>query len=138
MALLSPRMKEIFSNQKTFVLGTSDRGGNPNTVPVAAVKILDDETILVSDQFFVKTLSNLRENPKAALSFWDKDSGEGYQVKGAAAIHTAGKIFEETAEWVHALSLKAGHPFQSKGAVVIRIGEIYSVTPGPDAGKKIG
>ena len=96
MALLNDRMKEIFAKQGIFVLGTADLKGVPNVVPVGAVKILDDETILVSDQYFLKTLNNLKENPKVAISFWELEKGEGYQIKGEAAIHTKGKIYEET------------------------------------------
>ena len=137
MAWLNERMKEIFTKQGIFVLGTADSIGIPNVVPVGAVKILDDETILVSDQYFLKTLSNLRENPKVAMSFWELDKGEGYQIKGEATIHTEGKIYEETVEWIRDFSEKIGHPLKSKGAVVIKITEIYSVTPGPNAGQRI-
>jgi predicted pyridoxine 5'-phosphate oxidase superfamily flavin-nucleotide-binding protein len=137
MALLNDRMKEIFSKQGIFVLGTADLKGVPNVVPVGAVKILDDETILVSDQYFLKTLNNLRENPRVSMSFWELEKGEGYQIKGEAAIHTEGKIYEETVEWIREFSKQLGHPLKSKGAIVIRITSIYSVTPGPDAGKKI-
>jgi predicted pyridoxine 5'-phosphate oxidase superfamily flavin-nucleotide-binding protein len=137
MALLNDRMKEIFAKQGIFVLGTADLKGVPNVVPVGAVKILDDETILVSDQYFLKTLNNLKENPKVAISFWELEKGEGYQIKGEAAIHTKGKIYEETVEWIREFSEKIGHPLKSKGAVVIKITEIYSVTPGSSAGQKI-
>jgi len=130
-------MKEIFSRQGSFVLGTSDLYGVPNVVPVGAVKLLDDETVLISDQFFLKTLSNLQKNPKVAISFWDTGNGEGYQIKGDASIQTEGKIFEDTVEWIRRMSEEIGHPLQSKGAIVIKISEIYSVTPGPTAGQKI-
>jgi predicted pyridoxine 5'-phosphate oxidase superfamily flavin-nucleotide-binding protein len=137
MASLNERMKEIFSKQGVFVLGTADSKGSPNVVPVGAIKILDNETILVSDQYFLKTLKNLRENPKVAISFWEMDKGEGYQIKGDATIHTDGKIFEETVEWVRKYGEEIGHPLKSKGAIVIKITEIYSVTPGSNAGQKI-
>ncbi|MBN2241953.1 MAG: pyridoxamine 5'-phosphate oxidase family protein [Acidobacteria bacterium] len=137
MAKLNERMKEIFSSQNILVLGTADLKGTPNVVPVGAVKILDDETVLVSDQFFLKTLSNLRENPKVAISFWEAEKGEGYQIKGEAAIQTEGKIFEETVKWIEEMGRKMGHPLKSKGAVVIRITEIYNVSPGPDAGRRL-
>ncbi len=137
MALLNERMKEIFSNQGIFVLGTADLNGIPNVVPVGAVKILDNETILISDQFFFKTLNNLRQNPRVAISFWETDNGEGYQIKGDASIQTEGEIYENTVEWIRELSKKIGHPLKSKGAIVIKISEIYSVTPGSSAGQKI-
>jgi predicted pyridoxine 5'-phosphate oxidase superfamily flavin-nucleotide-binding protein len=137
MAKLNEKMKEIFSKQGVFVLGTANPDGVPNVVPVGAVKILDDETVLVSDQFLLKTLQNLRENPKAAISFWESETGEGYQIKGDVTIHTEGKIYEDTVRWIREFSEKIGHPLKSKGAVVINITEIYSVTPGESAGQRI-
>jgi predicted pyridoxine 5'-phosphate oxidase superfamily flavin-nucleotide-binding protein len=135
MAKLTVRMKEIFSKQEIFVLGTADVEGIPNAVPVGAVKLLDDETILISDQYFLKTSKNLRVNPKVAISFWDM--GEGYQVKGEATIQTEGRIYEDTVEWIRDLSERIGHPLKSKGAIVVKIKEIYSVSPGPNAGQRI-
>jgi hypothetical protein len=135
MASLNGRMKEIFAKQGIFVLGTADLNGVPNAVPVGAVKILDDETLLVSDQYFNKTLKNLRENPKVAISFWEM--GEGYQIKGRAKIHTEGKIYEETVEWIRKRSEEIGRPLKSKGAIVIRITAIYSVSPGSKAGQRV-
>ncbi len=137
MAMLSERMKEIFLKQGIFVLGTADLSGIPNVVPVGAVKILDDETILVSDQFFLKTLKNLKENPNVAMSFWEAEKGEGYQIKGTASILTEGRIYEETVEWIRKFSREIGHPLESKGAVVIKINAIYSVTPGSSAGQRV-
>ena len=135
MASLNTRMKEIFAKQGIFVLGTADLKGTPNVVPVGAVKILDDETILISDQYFQKTLNNLRENPKVALSFWELS--EGYQIKGEAKIYTEGTIYEETAEWIRQRSEEIGRPLKSKGAIIIKITAIYWVTPGSLAGQRI-
>ena len=135
MASLNERMKEIFGKQGIFVLGTADLNGVPNVVPVRSVKILDDETILVSDQYFNKTLKNITENPTVAISFWEM--GEGYQIKGRAKIHTEGKIYEETAEWIRKRSDQIGRSLKSKGAIVIKITAIYSVSPGSKAGQRI-
>jgi predicted pyridoxine 5'-phosphate oxidase superfamily flavin-nucleotide-binding protein len=137
MAKLNERMKEIFAKQGIFVLGTADLNGVPNAVPIGAARILDDETILVSDQYFLKTLNNLKENPKVAISFWEMGKGEGYQIKGEAAIQTEGKIYEDTVEWIRNFSEKIGHPLKSKGAIVIKITAIYSVTPGSNAGQRV-
>jgi hypothetical protein len=135
MASLNDRMKEIFAKQGIFVLGTADLNGIPNVVPVGSIKILDDETLLISDQYFNKTLKNLQENPKVAISFWE--GSEGYQVKGRAKIHTDGKIFEETSEWVRKRGEEIGKPLKSKGAIVVKITGIYSVSPGAKAGQRV-
>jgi len=135
VAALTERMKEIFNKQGTFVFSTADKNGLPNAAPLGAVKLIDDETILASDQFLKKTLANMKENPVVAISFWD--GAEGYQIKGRVEIHTEGKIFEETTEWVRTISEAIGMPLKSKGAIVIKIQEIYCLSPGPDAGKKL-
>jgi predicted pyridoxine 5'-phosphate oxidase superfamily flavin-nucleotide-binding protein len=135
MAKMNARMKEIFEKQETVVLATSAKNGAPNVVPITAKKILDDETILVSDQFFNKTLANLKENPQASITTWD--NLEGYQLKGSVAIETSGPRFEETAKWIDEMGKALNLPLKSKGAVILRITDIYSVSPGPEAGAKV-
>ncbi|MFP3999625.1 MAG: pyridoxamine 5'-phosphate oxidase family protein [Desulfobacterales bacterium] len=135
MAQMTERMQELFKEVPTAILATAASDGTPNAVPVGAKKIIDDETILISDQFFNKTLANMKSNPKVAVSFW-KDR-EGYQLKGTVTIETSGKRFEETAKWIEDLGNRAGAPLKSKGAVIINIEEIYGLAPGPGAGKKL-
>jgi predicted pyridoxine 5'-phosphate oxidase superfamily flavin-nucleotide-binding protein len=135
MAKMNARMKEIFEKQETVVLATSAKNGAPNVVPITAKKILDDETILVSDQFFNKTLANLKENPQASITTWD--NLEGYQIKGSVAIETSGPRFEETAKWIDEMGKALNLPLKSKGAVILTITDIYSVSPGAEAGAKV-
>ena len=135
MAKMTQRMQELFNKVPTAVLSTSTQDGSPNAVPVGAKKIIDDETILISDQFFNKTLANLKANPQAAVTFWE--GHEGYQIKGSITIETKGKRFEETAKWIEEKSAQAGFPLKSKGAVILHIEGIYGVSPGPGAGKQL-
>lgn len=137
MAKLNEQVKSVFEQQRIVILGTASRDGIPNSVPIGAKKIIDDETILISDQYFGKTLQNMKENPHAALTFWNPKTGEGYQVKGIVTIETSGKRFEETAAWVEAMGKGMGVPLKSKGAVVMKITDVYCVTPGDHAGEKI-
>ena len=132
---MNPRIKEIFEKQEIIVLATATKDGVPNVVPVNAKKIIDDETILISDQFFNKTLKNLKENPQVAITIWDKL--EGYQLKGTVTIETSGKRFEETAKWIDEMAKKLNLPIKSKGAVILKLTEIYNVSPGPQADAKI-
>jgi len=135
MAQMTERMMELFDKVPTAVLSTSTDDGNPNAVPVGAKKIIDSETILISDQFFNKTLANMKTNPRVAVTFWE--GHEGYQLKGTVTIETTGQRYEETARWIEEKSTKAGFPLKSKGAVIMKIEEIYGVAPGPGAGKQL-
>jgi predicted pyridoxine 5'-phosphate oxidase superfamily flavin-nucleotide-binding protein len=135
MARMNERMKELFTNVRTAVLATASRDGEVNAVPFGAKKIIDDETILISDQYFRKTRANLEANPRASVTFWE--GREGYQFKGTVTLETSGPRFEETARWIEELGHKVGFPLKSKGIAVMKIEAIYSVAPGPGAGKQL-
>ncbi len=135
MAQMTERMQELFNSIRTVILSTATADGTPNAVPVGAKRIIDSETILISDQFFNKTLENMKANPKAAVTFWE--GREGYQLKGTVSIETSGQRFEETAQWIKEMSEKTGFPLKSKGAAILHIEEIFGVSPGPGAGKRL-
>lgn len=135
MAKMNQRIKEIFEKQRPIVLATATKEGIPNVVPVGMKKIIDDETILISDQYLNKTRKNIEANPRVAITMWDK--AEGYQIKGTVSIETSGPRFEETARWAEERGKSINRPLQSKGALILKITEIYCVSPGPNAGMRI-
>ncbi|MBT8489585.1 MAG: pyridoxamine 5'-phosphate oxidase family protein [Deltaproteobacteria bacterium] len=135
MAKMNERVKEIFQKQQNVVLATASKEGIPNVVVLGAKKIIDDETILISDQYFDKTLANMKENPRAAVTVWEKT--EGYQIKGTVTVETSGPRFDETARWIEDLGKKFNIPLKSKGAVILKITDIYTISPGSNAGQKI-
>lgn len=135
MAQMTQRMQDLFNTVRTAILATATADGTPNAVPVGAKKIIDNQTILISDQFLNKTLANMQANPQVALTFWE--GHEGYQLKGRVSIETSGRRYEETASWIQELSEKAGFPLKSKGAVILQVEEIFGVSPGPGAGRKL-
>ncbi len=137
MARMNEKVRTLFESQSIVSLATASAKGEPNVVPIGAKKVLDDETILISDQYFRKTLANLKENPQASLTFWDAGTAESYQIKGMVTIETSGRIFEETAAWIEEMARKIHAPMKSKGAIVFKIKEIYTSRPGPDAGARI-
>lgn len=135
MAKMGERVKEMFQKQRDVALATASKEGIPNVVVVGATKIIDDETILISDQYFDKTLANMKENPQVAVTVWEK--AEGYQIKGTVTIETSGPRFEETARWIEDLGKKFNLSLKSKGAVILKITDIYTISPGANAGQKI-
>jgi uncharacterized protein len=136
MAKMTERMQKLLEKVPTAVLATATADGTPNAVPIGAKRIIDPETVLVSDQFFNKTIKNLHSNPKASLMYWE--GHEGYQLKGSVIVETSGDRFEETARWIEARSEEIGFPLRSKGAIILKIEEIYAIGPGPKAGRRLG
>lgn len=131
MIKVTEEVMESLKATKVAYLSTTSRDGIPNVVPIGAVKFLDDETLLISDQYFNKTLKNLRENPKIALAWWGEKGG--FQIKGDITIYTEGEIFRQDIEWVHSINPK----LQPKSAIVAKITGVYVVKGGADAGKQI-
>ena len=131
MVSLTPEMKESLAATKLAFLATASKAGRPNVVPIGAFKLLDNGTLLISDQFFQKTLANLKENPQIALSWWGEKGG--FQLKGTIAIHTSGKIFQDDVAWMKELRPN----LTPKGAVVVTITDVYQIKAGADAGKKL-
>ncbi len=131
MAPVTGEVKESLKSAKIAFLATASKDGIPNVVPIGAFKLLDDETLLISDQFFLKTLANLKENPKISLAWWGEKGG--FQVKADITLHTDGEIFRQNVEWVRGIK----ETLNPKSAIVGKITGVYIVKSGPDAGKKI-
>jgi predicted pyridoxine 5'-phosphate oxidase superfamily flavin-nucleotide-binding protein len=131
MVALTTEIRESLSGTKTLFLATSSMNRVPNVVPIGAFKLLDGETLLISDQYFNKTLQNIKENPVVSLSWWGEKGG--FQIKGPVTLHTNDEIFRQDVAW-----MKEVRPnLAPKSAVVMKITEVYHVKPGADAGKKI-
>ena len=131
MVKLTDEIKESLAAAKVAFFATAAKDRTPNVVPIAAFKVLDDGALLISDQFFNKTLANMKENPKASLSWWG-DKG-GFQIKGTVTIHTDGEIWRQDVAWMKELR----PTLKPKGAIVLNITDVFSVVPGREPGKKI-
>jgi predicted pyridoxine 5'-phosphate oxidase superfamily flavin-nucleotide-binding protein len=130
MFKFSDEIKDTLAATKFVWMATATKDGSPNVVIVAAFRLLDDETLLISDQYFLKTLANLKDNPKVAISWWGEKGG--FQIKGNATIHTSGPIFKSNVEWMKVKWSRFG----PKGAVVVKIIDAYVLRAGPDSGKR--
>lgn len=131
MVALSSEVKESLEGTKIVFLATASKNGIPNAVPVGAFRLLDDATLLISDQFFNKTLVNMKENPNVAVTWWG-DKG-GFQVKGTVTIHTDDTVFSDDVAWMKELRPQ----LKPKSAVVLKVTGVFNIRPGADAGKKI-
>jgi len=131
MVALTMEISESLTGTRTLFLAASSKNCMPNVVPIGAFKLLDNETLLISDQYFKKTMQNMAENPVVALSWWGEKGG--FQIKGPVTIHADDEIFRQDVAW-----MKEVRPsLTPKSAIVMKITEIYQVKPGDGAGKKI-
>ena len=135
MAKMPQEVQDQFTEVKNVVFATARADGQPNGCIVGMKKVIDDETIYLSDQFFKKTLANIQENPKVSVLFWGE--GGAYELYGTARYVNEGPEFTEQAAWVNAAFEQMGMPIKSKGGVYVSVDAVYSSNPGPTAGDQI-
>jgi Predicted flavin-nucleotide-binding protein structurally related to pyridoxine 5''-phosphate oxidase len=138
MVKLTPDMKEDIKKVKVLPLATASKNGTPNVIPIGIAEIDDsdanDDYIHVMNNFFLKTIVNLKENPKAALYIWSPDTTGCIQIKGEVVdIAGKGSIYDDMTGRVAAM--KPGLPM--KEIVRIRVTEVFNCKSGKEAGQKI-
>lgn len=108
--------------------------GEPNVVPVAFKDVTEDGKLVVGDVFLETTLKNIRDNDgKIAVSVYDAQSLEGYQIKGVAQYVTEGEIVNGFKAMVEKMFHGA---VTAKGALIIIPEKVIVTSPGAD-NKKI-
>ena len=84
------------------------KDGEPNVVPVAFKDVTDDGKLVVGDVFLETTIRNIQDNDgRIAISAYNANTLEGYQIKGRAEYVTSGPWSFTIAEG------QAGHPLYS-------------------------
>jgi hypothetical protein len=133
MVKMPTDVHEALSKQVPVPIATASAAGIPNVVYIRFLKILDDETLMIGDNFFNKTAKNLEENPKISILCYDTEAKKSFQIKGSVTVHKKGDSFNQMLEWVHGVNKN----LPAKSAVVVKIEEIYDAMYGPNAGKRI-
>jgi len=119
MSKLPEKVSEAWENREgALILTTVDKEGTPNAIYATCVSKFNDETIVVANNFFSKTMENIRANGKGSILFITK-GGEAYQLKGKIEYHQEGEIFEDMKKWN-----PKKHP--GHGAAALKVEAVYS------------
>ncbi len=130
--VMTEEMMNAIEKDNLVFLATTTVDGTPNVVPIGFARPLDNKTIMIVDNFMNKTRKNLENNPKASLV--PRDASQcPYQFKGTVEIIKSGKYFDEAVDWTTSVMSQ----LSPKAAVLLKVEEIYSVQPGPEAGQKV-
>lgn len=109
--------------------------GEPNVVPVAFKDVTEDGKLIVGDVFLETTLNNIKANDgKLAISVYDAQSLEGYQIKGTAEYVTEGAVVDTFKAMVEKMFNGAA---TAKGVLIITPSKVIVTTPGADNKKEI-
>jgi len=126
--MMNDQVKKLLKESMWDLATCSDN--EPNVVPVAFKDVTDDGKLVVGDVFLETTLKNLRANDgKLAISVYDAQNLEGYQIKGTAAYVTEGAVVDTFKAMVEKMFNGAA---TAKGALIITPEKVIVTTPGAD------
>ncbi|MBN1435966.1 MAG: pyridoxamine 5'-phosphate oxidase family protein [Sedimentisphaerales bacterium] len=111
-------VKEAIAKQDIFPVATADTKSNPNIAYIKYLKLIDDQTVLIADNYLCKTRDNIIKNPQISFVVLDSEKGS-FQVKGSAQRLTEGPLFDEVQTWVPEQLPRAA-------AVVMKVQEVFN------------
>ena len=118
MVKLPSMVKEAISKQDVFPVATSDLQGTPNVVYIKYLKVIDDQTVLIADNYLHKTRDNILSNPKLSFMVLDEEKGS-FQIKGSTERLTEGTMYDEVQRWVP-------EKFPRVAVVVLHVEQVYN------------
>ena len=95
--------------------------GNPHNIAVGYVKVVSKNQLLISDNYLIETIKNIKKNPNVSLVVWANDWKNnciGYELKGVSEYFTSGKWLKE----IKKIPINEGEP--CKGAILVKINKI--------------
>lgn len=135
MAAIPKEVQELFEKAGAVVFATASCDAQPNACVVGMKRVIDDETLYLSDQFFSKTLANIRENARVSIVFWE--GHDAYQIHGTARYVSDGEEFELQRAWADGRFAQMGVPIKAKGGCFVHVDAVYVTASGPHAGERI-
>jgi len=127
---VSENVRSLVDKQPIVALATASPDGAPNVAPIYWKVWYDEGTLILLDNYMKATKANVKAVGKASVSAWNAESGEGYQLKGAAEYFSEGLHMDAAVAYME----KQKPGTSPKGVVVLRINQIYVQTPGDNAG----
>ena len=119
MAVLPKIVSKAWEDREGPVILTTLNGdGIPNAIYVTCVSKFDEETIVVANNYFSKTLDNILAGSKGSILFITK-GGKSYQIKGSFEYYKDGIIFEDMKKWN-----PEKHP--GHAAAALKVEEVYA------------
>ncbi len=119
MAMLPEKASEAWDNRKgPVIFSTVNKEGKPNAIYATCVSKFSEDTLVVANNYFSKTLENIRAGSKGSILFMT-EGGTAYQVKGSIEYHEDGPIFEDMKTWN-----PTRHP--GHAAAALKVEEVYT------------
>lgn len=118
MVKIPDSVKEAWEMREgPIVLATVNNDRVPNAIYATCVSRFSEDTIIVADNYFDKTLNNILTGSKGSVLFITKE-GKSYQIKGSIEYHKEGVVYDDMKKWN-----PSKHP--GRGAAAIKVEEVY-------------
>jgi predicted pyridoxine 5'-phosphate oxidase superfamily flavin-nucleotide-binding protein len=120
MEEISEDLKALIENN-ALALATVDAEGKPHCIAVGYAKVVEDNQILITDNFMAETRNNIQKKPFVSLSVWTRnweEESEGYELKGTAEYFDKG----EWRDKVKKIPENRDEP--CKGAILVTVNKI--------------
>jgi predicted pyridoxine 5'-phosphate oxidase superfamily flavin-nucleotide-binding protein len=139
MVTMPEELLHLLTEWHTVPIATVGPDGTPNVTP-KSVMVMNPNTIVWGELYFMQTYENLKNNPHASICIWQRTPPfRAYRMNGTVTIHENDEVSARLDE-----AMRTGHPMVFKAsreqlaAVWFSVEEIYDQTPGVEtAGKKI-
>ncbi len=116
--MISKEAKNLIENNPIAI--STCLNNEPNISTAAFVKVIDDDKLLITDNFMEKTIKNIIKNKKVSIIVWDEDF-VGYKIIGEAEYFTEG-------DWVDFVKkMPENKEFLAKGAILVKVNTIKEV-----------
>ena len=113
-----------FEGAVPAVIATASSQGAPNVTFLSRIRLVDDERVALSNQFFSKTARNLAENPRASVLVLDPLSYAEYRLTMVyERTERRGVIFDKLRDDVDAVAAVSG----MQDVFKLRAADIYRV-----------
>jgi uncharacterized protein len=118
MVALPEEVSKAWGNREgPIILSTVNGDGCPNSIYITCVSKYSEDTIVIANNYFSKTLENILAGSKGSILFITKD-GKAYQIKGSIEYHQDGLLFEDMKKWN-----PKKHP--GHAATALKVEEVY-------------
>lgn len=112
-------IQQAWTNRKgPIVFTTVSKDTVPNSIYATCVSLFEENSIIVANNYFDKTIKNINSDSKGVILFITNED-KAYQLKGSIEYYTEGKAFEDMKKWNP--ERLPGH-----GAAVLNVEEIFS------------
>lgn len=100
-----------------IVFTTVSADGVPNSIYATCVSLYQENSIIVANNYFSKTMKNIEAGSQGVILFITEED-KAYQIKGSIEHVTEGPVFDNMKSW-------NPERLPGVGAAIIAIEEIY-------------